>query len=121
MAYRQRRLVKVARFLRRHDVRSERILWEALRDRRLDGVRFKRQEAIDRFVVDFFAPSARLVVEVDGAVHDGREDLDRARQDLLEARGLRFVRLRSDEVEAELPNALARIRAALTARAEGEG
>ncbi len=55
-------------------VGSEKVLWEALRDRRLDGVRFKRQAPIDRFVVDFFAPSARLVIEVDGSAHAGRED-----------------------------------------------
>ena len=116
--------MSVARYLRRHDVRSERILWEALRDRRLDGVRFKRQQPIDRFVVDFFAPSAGLIVEVDGSVHEGREDLDQIRQALLEHRGLRFVRLRSQDVERDLPAALARIRSALRlplARGAGEG
>ena len=76
----RRRLVDAARLLRRHGVRSERMLWDALRDRRLDGVRLKRQQPIDRYVVDFFAPAAGLVVEVDGSAHDGREHMDETRQ-----------------------------------------
>jgi len=120
-----KRMVEVARYLRRREVRSEKILWEALRDRRLDGVRFKRQQPIDRSVVDFFAPAVCLVVEVDGAAHDAREDLDRIRQAMLENRGLRFVRVRSDGVERDLQAVLARIRRALIplplSREAGEG
>jgi very-short-patch-repair endonuclease len=89
------------------------MLWEALRDRRLDGVRFKRQQPIDRYIVDFFAPAARLVVEVDGSFHDGREDKDAIRQSELERSGLHFVRLRSEEVERDFASALERIRSAL--------
>jgi adenine-specific DNA-methyltransferase len=109
----RRRLVDAARLLRRDGVRSERMLWEALRDRRLDGVRFKRQQPIDRYIVDFFAPAARLVVEVDGSFHDGREDMDETRQAELERCGLHFVRLRSEDVERDLASALERIRSAL--------
>jgi very-short-patch-repair endonuclease len=119
-----RRMVRVARYLRQHEVLSERILWEALRNRQLDGVRFKRQQPIDRFVVDFIAPAGRLVVEVDGSVHDDREDLDQIRQAILERRGLRFVRVRSEEVERDLPRALERIRRALRlplSRIAGDG
>jgi very-short-patch-repair endonuclease len=108
------RMVEAARHLRRHGTCSERILWEALRDRRLDGVRWKRQQPIGRFVVDFIAPAARLVVEIDGPVHDDRADLDGVRQALLEKEGLHFVRLRSVEIERNLSCALARIRAALS-------
>ena len=106
-------MVRIARCLRQGQVRSEDMLWEELRNRRLAGVRFKRQQPMGRFVVDFFAPAARLVVEVDGPIHQGREDLDELRQRAIERRGLRFIRLRSQEVEQDLPAALARIEAAL--------
>jgi very-short-patch-repair endonuclease len=89
------------------------MLWDALRDRRLDGVRVKRQQPIDRYVVDFFAPGTRLVVEIDGSVHDGREETDALRQAILEGLGVRFVRLRSEDVERDLESALERIRRAL--------
>jgi len=46
---------------------AERALWRILRDRRMNGWRFRRQEPIDRYIVDFVSFEARLVIEVDGA------------------------------------------------------
>jgi very-short-patch-repair endonuclease len=109
----RRRMVGVARELRKRPTPSESILWAAIREQRLDGIRFRRQLAIGSFVVDFCAPSHKLVVEVDGAVHDAQVLRDAQRQELLESLGFKVVRLRADEVEQDLPSALSRIRAAL--------
>jgi very-short-patch-repair endonuclease len=93
---------------------SEAILWQALRRDAL-GVRFRRQVVLGPFIVDFFAPSQRLVVEVDGAIHLNRRDVDRLRDEALVARGLRVVRITADVVETDLAAALLIVRRALVA------
>ena len=68
------------------------MLWEALRCCQL-GVRFRRQVVLQGFIVDFFAPSARLVVEVDGAQHAQRRGADKRRDRALAVAGLSVLRL----------------------------
>jgi cyclase len=109
-------LTKLARQMRRAPQPSEALLWAQLRGRRL-GVRFRRQHPFPLgFIVDFYAASARLVVEVDGAVHDkpGAAQRDAARQTAIEAAyGVRFLRLSADLVEHDTFAALDIVRAAL--------
>ena len=109
-------LVRFARANRRKPTRSEAILWEALRRRAL-GPRFRRQHPLGaRHIVDFYCPSHKLVVEVDGGVHERPEVAarDAARQRELEHFfGVRFVRVPAWLVERDLDGALERIRAAL--------
>jgi very-short-patch-repair endonuclease len=72
---------------------SEEALWQALRGGAL-GIAFKRQVPLgDRYIADFFAPSVRLVVEVDGGVHRGRRSADRRRDEKLRRLGYRVVRV----------------------------
>ncbi len=99
-----------ARAQRKDPTPSESQLWECLRGTRLDGRKFRRQQPIGPFIVDLYCPEERLVVEVDGAVHDGQEVEDAQRQEALESLGLRFVRVTNDEVRFELQSVLARIR-----------
>ena len=61
--------VGFARRLRREMTPAERLMWEQLRDRRLAGLKFRRQQIIEGFIVDFYCDSARLVVEIDGGQH----------------------------------------------------
>jgi len=105
-------LTPCAQHSRRNPTASERILWEALRGRRL-GVKFRRQVVLGTVIVDFFAPEPRLVVEVDGASHVGRERRDRERDAYLASYGVRVLRVKAWQVERELPAVLVRIRAAL--------
>jgi very-short-patch-repair endonuclease len=58
-----------AKELRQHMTPAERILWERLRDRRLAGIKFRRQHSIDACIVDFYCAAARLVIEIDGGIH----------------------------------------------------
>jgi very-short-patch-repair endonuclease len=85
-----------------------------LRNRRLDGFKFRRQHAIGRFVVDFYCGEANLVIEVDGPVHRGQAVVDAERQREIEARGLRVIRFHNDEVLDETAVVLERIAAHLT-------
>ena len=107
------RMQLIARELRRSSTPSEAVLWEAIRHKRLDGRKFRRQVAVGAFVVDFYCASERLIVEVDGRIHEQQRDADTIRQELLESLGLRVLRLTNDEVEQDLPAALAKIRAML--------
>jgi very-short-patch-repair endonuclease len=81
-----------ARSMRREPTRAEAILWEHLRDRRLGGFKFRRQYALDGFILDFCCAQSKLVVELDGASHIGREKYDRDRTIWLEVCGLEVVR-----------------------------
>jgi very-short-patch-repair endonuclease len=88
-----------ARELRRNATVPERVLWGLLRDRRLGGVKFRRQHAIGPYVVDFYCSAHRLVVELDGRSHDDRGREDRQRQDYLESvAGLTVFRVANDDV-----------------------
>jgi adenine-specific DNA-methyltransferase len=88
-----------ARALRRNATFPERVLWGLLRDRRLSGVKFRRQHPVGPYVVDFYCPSHRLVVELDGRSHDDRGLEDLRRQDYLESvAGLKVFRVANDDV-----------------------
>src|SRR5512145_348958 len=84
----RRKMVEIAREFRKEPTEGEKILWGALRGKKLDGIKFRRQQPIGYFVVDFYNSNYRLVVEVDGEIHDQQIEADKARQEILEALGL---------------------------------
>lgn len=90
-------------------------LWRELRCHKL-GVQFRRQVVIAGHIVDFFAPSSRLVVEVDGAHHRLRVKADKHRDRRLSALGLRVLRLSACSVHNELDMVVQTVRSALQAR-----
>jgi very-short-patch-repair endonuclease len=106
----KQKMTEVARQFRKKPTSSENILWQALRGRKLEGRKFKRQQPIGAFIVDFFCGAERLVVEVDGGVHESQQEADRQRQELLESLGLRVVRVSSELVERNLEQALTLVR-----------
>lgn len=111
----RRRMIEVARDFRKEPTKSEAILWKALRGKGLDGVKFRRQQPVGPFVVDFYNSDYRLVIEVDGPVHGLQQEADRARQEILELLGLKVLRLKSEMIENNLPAALEIIHAAINA------
>ena len=102
---RQQQLCAHADRTREAPSEPERVLWAALR-RSQRGVPFRRQVVIGGYIVDFFAPAARLVVEVDGAHHRLKLGADKRRDRALAAAGLRVVRLPAALVLRNLPAAL---------------
>jgi very-short-patch-repair endonuclease len=90
---------------------AEKLLWERLRANQLDGLRWRRQQIIDGFIVDFYCHAASIVIELDGAVHDQRAEYDTARDEILATRGLLVLRITNTEVETDMNGVLARIRA----------
>ena len=73
-----------ATYMRRNPTPAEDRLWRLLRGRQVGGFHFRRQHPIGRFIVDFYCAMARLVIEVDGSVHNqpGYDEYDSQRQDL---------------------------------------
>src|ERR1044071_114198 len=91
-------LVATARRLRRDQTDAERKLWFRLRDRRLAGLKFRRQMPIDRYVADFCCESARLIIELDGGQHADRTVSDAERTTALEAQGYLVLRFWNNDV-----------------------
>jgi very-short-patch-repair endonuclease len=106
----RRKMVEVARQIRKEATESERILWQALRGKKLDGLKFRRQQPAGPFVVDFYNSSYRLVIEVDGPIHELQEHADQERQAILEMLGLNVLRIKAKLVEKDLNAALEMIR-----------
>ena len=103
--------VSTARGLRRDQTDAERTLWLRLRDRRLNGLKFRRQTPIKSYVVDFCCESARLIVELDGGQHAERSEEDAKRTADLEAYGFLVLRFWNNDVLSNLDGVLATIAA----------
>ena len=84
---------KRARELRRDLTPSEKILWSILRDRRLSGFKFRRQQSIGPYFADFFCATAGIIVELDGESHLGQEGYDKNRSEWLKQRGYTVIRV----------------------------
>jgi very-short-patch-repair endonuclease len=98
-----------ARRLRRDQTAPEAKLWDALRDSRLEGWKWRRQVPVGPFIVDFLCLEAAVAVELDGGVHAERPDRDARRDAYLRGRGLQVLRLWNAEVEGTLDRVCWRI------------
>ena len=100
-----------ARKLRQQLTDAERILWARLRNRQLQGVRFRRQQPIGSYIVDFICLERQLIVEVDGGQHNEREGRkeDRERTKWLQAKGYRVLRFWNNDVLMNTEGVLERI------------
>jgi very-short-patch-repair endonuclease len=87
-----------SRALRVESTTAEKILWVALRGRRVFGAKFRRQHPIGPFVVDFFCGEAQLAVEADGASHFPTPPRERDRDAVLAAGGILVLRFSNDEI-----------------------
>lgn len=88
------------RLLRRNQTHCEKIMWLNLRNRRLLGIKFRRQYSVDQYIIDFYAPELKLAIEVDGEVHNhpDQKEYDLKRQKYIESFGIRFVRITNEEL-----------------------
>ncbi len=106
-------LAERAHGMRLSPTETEQELWRAISRSQL-GVPFRRQVPVDRYIVDFLAPSIKLAVEVDGSCHARRVAADARRDRVLRRLGYRVLRLPAELVLRNLEEAVARIVAALT-------
>ena len=108
-------LTQVARMNRKKSTPSEECLWVALRDKKLNGWKFRRQNVIGKFITDFCCTKAKLIVELDGAIHDSRDAqiADALRTEFLNTKGYKVIRFRNEEVLHDLSSVLNAIRKVL--------
>jgi very-short-patch-repair endonuclease len=95
----------LARRLRRQLSLPEMLLWRLLRVNRRE-LRFRKQHPIGPFVADFYCPAAKMVIEIDGAIHNGRQDTDGKRDAYMASLGISVIRIPAAEVLAD-PEAVA--------------
>ncbi|MFH0343629.1 MAG: endonuclease domain-containing protein [Chromatiales bacterium] len=103
----------LARVLRNNSTEAERCLWSRLRGRRLDGVKFRRQQVLGPYVVDFLCLEPKVVIEIDGGQHAEQVSNDLRRTEYLKVLGYRVLRFWNHEVLGDPDAALESIRAAL--------
>ncbi|MDL5047344.1 endonuclease domain-containing protein [Oscillatoria amoena NRMC-F 0135] len=101
-------ILTFARENRKRPTPAEKLLWSLLRNRKLGGFKFRRQQPIQHFIVDFFCEEARLIVEVDGEIHRFAKQMatDRGRTIFLEKYGLEVVRFSNHQVLNNTDNVL---------------
>ena len=109
-------LLDQAKHLRTHQTEAERRLWYHLRAHRFLGLKFKRQQPIGHYIVDFICREHWLIAEVDGGQHAVQTEYDHQRDTYLRDQGYRVLRFWNHEVMHQLDGVLERIRLAVLSR-----
>lgn len=116
-----RALLERARELRSTQTATEQIFWECLRDRRLNNFKFRRQHNIGQYIADFYCHEARLVIELDGGIHQTQTDRDSERDDWMQSQNLRVLRFTNEQVLESLETVLQTILDTLTPSPSPQG
>jgi len=111
-------VVDRARLLRKKATEPERILWRHLRNRNFASYKFRRQHPFDRYILDFYCPSAKLAIELDGGGHNyhAGQIHDRTRSEFLARHGVVLLRFWNHQIRQELDSVLRAIWFALEKR-----
>jgi very-short-patch-repair endonuclease len=91
-------LKELARKLRKNSTLSEKLLWNYLKGKKINGFDFDRQKPIDNYIVDFYCKELMLAIEIDGITHNEKMKQDSIRQEKMERLGINFLRFADEEV-----------------------
>jgi len=107
--------IALGRELRRRQTDAERALWAKLRGKQLEGMKFRRQQLLGRYIVDFVSFERKIIVELDGGQHNERQarEKDKQRVAWLEERGYSVLRFWNNEVLVNMEGVLEKIEEAL--------
>ena len=110
------------RELRKNQTKQEEVLWKHIRNRKL-GFKFKRQYSIGGYILDFYCPECKLVIELDGNQHLEKENFlyDKDRTDFLKVLDCKVLRIRNQELEENLEKVLLKIKEFFPSPCKGEG
>ncbi len=98
-----------AKELRKEMTKAEQLLWHCLRNKNLQGLKFRRQHPLGPFIADFYCASHRLVIEIDGDIHNYQIENDYLRTQAFEKLGYHVIRFENRDVEDNLDKVLAEI------------
>jgi very-short-patch-repair endonuclease len=119
-----REKLKFKRALRRNLTPAEQVLWQELRGRKLLKSKWRRQENIGQFIADFLCKEHKLIVEVDGGIHELQREYDQLRTEIINVYGYRVIRFANKEILENAPLVLEKIAKELShspSPASGEG
>jgi very-short-patch-repair endonuclease len=105
---------QIVRNLRKNQTGSENILWQRIRNRKINGLKFVRQypllldiaEQKKLFVVDFYCNERKLAIEIDGEIHDKQKKFDELREYMINQLGIEIIRFKREEVENDIEKAI---------------
>jgi very-short-patch-repair endonuclease len=112
-------IISLARELRKNQTEAEGIMWEILRNRRFEGKKFLRQHPIivnevynkiDFFIADFYCHANKLVLEIDGKIHDFQKEYDRHRDSVMIEIGLNVLRIKNEDIISNIDKVKEEIR-----------
>jgi very-short-patch-repair endonuclease len=109
--YEKKELERKARVLRNNMTKAEIILWSRIRSKQINGHKFRRQQPLFNYIVDFYCNELKLIIEVDGAIHsdDKISIYDRKRDNILKINGFHILRLSNTEVETNIDSSIDKI------------
>jgi cyclase len=115
--------IELAKKLRRKMTPSEKMLWQRLRKHYVLGLKFRRQHPIRRYIADFYCHEARLVIEVDGPIHNNADQIghDLKRDGVMEEFGIKVLRFSNNQVRFHLHKVLKEIKNVVSARVRPSG
>ncbi len=99
-----------AKTLRKNNTEVERLLWGHLKTRQLEGIKFRRQQPIGRYIVDFVSFEKKIVIEIDGGQHSVGKNRDEERDNWLGAQGFKVLRFWNNEILENIEGVLEVIR-----------
>ncbi len=91
-------MTKLAKVLRKSQTDAETVIWQKLRSSQLNGCKFKRQQPLGRYIVDFVCFDKKLIVEIDGGHHATQRDKDLQREQWLQNEGFEVVRFWNNDI-----------------------
>jgi very-short-patch-repair endonuclease len=100
--YSPKYVIELSRQLRAGMTETEKLLWNKLECKKLDGFRFRKQHPIGRYIVDFYCHSLKLAIEVDGEIHDSQKEYDNNRDNFLSALGCSVLRFSNKQITENL-------------------
>jgi very-short-patch-repair endonuclease len=114
-------IFNLCRKLHKRQTKAEEFLWTHLRGKNLNGLKFRRQHPLGRYIADFYCREARLVIELEGSIHNQKDqkEYDKIRQEILQKRDLRVLRIKNKEIEQNIEKVVQRI-VSLTSPRNGE-
>jgi very-short-patch-repair endonuclease len=102
---------KKAKDLRKNETEGEKKLWSKLKKNQMMGLQFRRQHPINRFIVDFYCAKVKLVIEIDGSIHDLPEnkEYDEGRSEILKDFGIKVIRFSNEQIIRNIEDSLIKI------------
>lgn len=106
------KLFEFARTLRQNSTEAEKLLWQQIRNKQIDNLKFRRQHPLEKYIADFYCHEKKLVIELDGSIHNDKEkrEDDYNRTYVLKEFGIMVLRFRNEEVKNDIKFVIEEIR-----------